>query len=194
MQCTTFAYIVSKVCSKNRIKKYQSNDEIQALLQVMKSTEAANTYVHFMPARSRGGLVCPCDDLIHIVLGYRTFICNSVLDSPVLNWLWENIVLSSIGLTVQLQLQNCAWKILLKLYLKVRSFFICESINHMYETNNSSWTPCCFDNVVSTRHAWDTIIICNTVGYYCISCCISKSWMWVKYILHVQTNNTFNQC
>ena len=57
-------YIVSKLVNKNRTKKGQSSDEIQALLRDMKSTKATNA---FISARTRGGLVCPCDDLIHIV-------------------------------------------------------------------------------------------------------------------------------
>ena len=93
----------------------------------MKSTEATNA---FISARARGGLVCPCDDLIHIVeVTEVTFrgeigkinhtlriiptenICNTVLESPVVKSLWENIVLH-LGLTVHLQLQNYAWKTL----------------------------------------------------------------------------------
>ncbi len=130
-------YIVSKLVHKNRTKKGQSNAEIQALLQVMKSTETANT---FISARTRGGLICPCDDLIHIVevaeLSFRSeiskikdtlrsipteYICNSVLESPVVKSLWENIVLSSgvesSSATPKLCLEN-----IINLYLKVRSF------------------------------------------------------------------------
>ena len=130
-------YIVSKLVHKNRTKKGQSNAEIQALLQVMKSTETANT---FISARTRGGLICPCDDLIHIVevaeLSFRSeiskikdtlrsipteCICNSVLESPVVKSLWENIVLSSgvesSSATPKLCLEN-----IINLYLKVRSF------------------------------------------------------------------------
>ncbi len=100
-------YILSKLVHKNRTKKGQSNAEIQALLQVMKSTKTANT---FISARTRGGLIYPCDDLIHIVevaeLSFRSeiskikdtlrnipaeYICNSVLESPVVKSLWENI-------------------------------------------------------------------------------------------------------
>jgi hypothetical protein len=41
-----------------------------------------------------------------------------------------------------------------------------------------------FQSVVSTRHAWDTIISHggSTMGYYSISRCIAKSWIWVKYV------------
>ena len=86
-------YIVSKLVNKNRTKKGQSSDEIQ-----LKSTEATNA---FISARTRGGLVCPCDDLIHIVeVAEVTFrgeidkinvtlrsiptenICNTMLESP----------------------------------------------------------------------------------------------------------------
>lgn len=47
-------YIVRKLVNKNRTKKGHSSDGIQALLQVMKSTEASNA---FISARIRGGLV-----------------------------------------------------------------------------------------------------------------------------------------
>ena len=130
-------YIVSKLITKNRTKKGQSSDEIQAVLNVMKSTEVANA---FISARTRGGLICPCDDLIHVVevaeLSFRgeidrinetlrsiptEVICNTVLESPVVKSLWENIVLSSgvdsSSVTPKLCLEN-----IVKLYLKVRSF------------------------------------------------------------------------
>ena len=50
----------------------------------MKSTEATNT---FISARTRGGFVCPCDDLIHIVevteLSFRGEI-NKINDNDTL--------------------------------------------------------------------------------------------------------------
>ena len=57
-------HIVSKLIHKNRAKRGETSGEIQAPLQVMKSTEASNT---FISARKRSGLICPCDDLINIV-------------------------------------------------------------------------------------------------------------------------------
>ena len=130
-------YIVSKLITKNRTKKGQSSDEIQALLNVMKSTEVANAFIY---ARTRGGLICPCDDLIHIVevaeLSFRgeidrinetlrsiptEVICNTVLESPVVKSLWENIVLSS-GVDSSSVTQKLCLENIVKLYLKVRSF------------------------------------------------------------------------
>jgi hypothetical protein len=50
----------------------------------MKSTEVTNT---FISARTRGGFVCPCDDLIHIVevaeLSFRGEI-NKINDNDTL--------------------------------------------------------------------------------------------------------------
>ena len=61
--------IIRKLVNNNRTKKRHSSDEITVLLQVMKSNEAINAcfYIYFCLNRTRGGLVCPCDDLIHII-------------------------------------------------------------------------------------------------------------------------------
>jgi hypothetical protein len=59
--------------------------------------------------------------------------------------------------------------------------------NLLYEiTNNNSRTPDCFRAWcprVTRERAWDTIISHggSSVGYYSISRCIAKSWIWVKY-------------
>ena len=53
---------MSKACSTKT--KQRKPSEIQAFLEVIKSTEATNT---FISVQTRGGFVCPCDDLIHIV-------------------------------------------------------------------------------------------------------------------------------
>lgn len=58
------AYIVSKLHQTNRRKKGKYNEEIQALLQSMKSTETPN---NFISVRTRGGLISPCEDLINIL-------------------------------------------------------------------------------------------------------------------------------
>lgn len=130
-------YIVSKLHQTNKNKKGESNEEIQALLQVMKSTDTTN---NFISARTRGGLISPCDDLVSILkvaeLSFRSevgktketlrsipteYICNSVLDSPVVKSLWENIVLSS-GIELSSPTQKLFLENVVKLYLKVRSF------------------------------------------------------------------------
>ena len=131
-------YIVSKLITKNRTKKGQSSDEIQALLNVIKSTEVANA---FISVRTRGGLVCPCDDLIHIVevaeLSFRgeidrinetlrsiptEVICNTVLESPVMKSLWENNIILSSGVDSSSVTQKLCLENIVKLCLKVRSF------------------------------------------------------------------------
>ena len=129
--------IVSKLVNKNRTKKGQSSDEIHALLQVLRSTEGTNA---FISARTRGGFICPCDDLVYIVevaeLIFRgeidkientlrsiptEHICNTVLESPVVKSLWENIVLSS-GVDSSSATPKLCLEYIVKLHLKVRSF------------------------------------------------------------------------
>ena len=108
------------------------------LLQNLKSAESNS----FISARTRGGLVTPCNDLVGILeeaevlfrnevkvskskLVLRNIptdkICFSTLESPTVKSLWDNIVLTS-GInsgssTTKLCLEN-----VVKLYLKVRSF------------------------------------------------------------------------
>ena len=57
-------YIVSKLHQTNRKKKGNCSEEIQALLQAMKSTESPSK---FISARTRGGLISPCDELVRIL-------------------------------------------------------------------------------------------------------------------------------
>ena len=123
---------LQKQCSREAI----GNDELQDLLQNMKSPGIENTYID---ARSRGGLVTPCKDLVEIVeivkLVFRQFVnsqkhllkkipcdtlCNEALESPLLKSFWENILQ---GCNQELPKQTsklCLENI--KLYLKVRSF------------------------------------------------------------------------
>ena len=98
-------YIVSKLHQTNRKKKGNCSEEIQALLQAMKSTESPS---NFISARTRGGLISSCDDLVRILeiteLSFREEvnkskltvrnvfttecrICNSVQDSHVVKLL-----------------------------------------------------------------------------------------------------------
>ena len=130
-------YVVPKLYQTCRRKKDKCNEELQALLQNMKSTEAPNS---FISARTRGGLVNPCDDLVSILedaeISFRKHvnegdltlrnipidkICMSTLSSPTVKSLWDNIVVSSgvdqTSSTQKLCLENVA-----KLYLRVRSF------------------------------------------------------------------------
>ncbi len=101
-------HIIPKLTQTNRKKKDNVNEQIQALLQSMKSTGPANS---FIANRTRGGLTSPSDDLEAAELAF----------SPKVKSLWENIVIScSIELsstTQKLCLEN-----ILKLYLKVRAF------------------------------------------------------------------------
>jgi hypothetical protein len=130
-------YIITKLTQINRKKKDNVNEQIQALLQSMKSTGTANS---FIANRTRGGLTSPSDDLVNILeaaelacrdevtksLGIirnipTDTIYNAIVESPKVKSLWENIVIScSIELsstTQKLCLEN-----ILKLYLKVRAF------------------------------------------------------------------------
>lgn len=98
-------YIVSKLHQTKRKKKGNCSEEIRALLQAMKSTESPSK---FISARTRAGLISPCDDLIRILeiteLSFREevnkskltvrnvfatteCICNSVQDSHVVKLL-----------------------------------------------------------------------------------------------------------
>ena len=120
-------YIVSKLFQTNKRKTGPQNEELQALLQNMKSSDQSSS---FISARTRGGLVTPCDDLVGILeeaeISFRKEvtksklvlrniptenICFSTLRSPAVKSLWDNIV------TQKLCLEN-----VVKLYLKVRSF------------------------------------------------------------------------
>lgn len=131
-------YIVSKIHQKSRNKKEASNEELQALVRSLKSADGAN---NFISARSRGGLVTPCNDLLAIVkeaeicfrkhagtgtnLTLRNIptdmICVSALNSPLVKSLWENIVLDS-GVKESCSTQKLLLENIIKLYLRVRSF------------------------------------------------------------------------
>ena len=129
-------YVIGKLRQLNREKKGDGNQELQALLQNMKSSEPNN----YISARTRGGLVTPCNDLVEILkvaeISFREhvdnssltlrnipaeIICNSTLSSPTVKSLWDNIVVSSepqpSNSTQKLCLEN-----VVKLYLKVRAF------------------------------------------------------------------------
>ena len=104
-------YIVSKLYQKSRKNKSKREDELNTLLQSLKSTESDTNYIL---ARSRGGLVAPNHYLMGIVEEAEILcrknigegeqvlrnipvenICGKTLNSPVVKSLWENIVLES---------------------------------------------------------------------------------------------------
>ena len=58
------AYIISKLYQTSRNRKDIRNETLHALLQSLKLDESANS---FLSARSRGGLVTPCDDFLGIL-------------------------------------------------------------------------------------------------------------------------------
>ena len=143
-------YIISKLTHINRKKKDNINEQIQALLQSMKSVGPANS---FIANRTRGGLTSPCNDLVNVLeeaeLALRgeinksmgmirniptDTIYNAIVQNPKVKSLWENIVMScSIELssaTQKLCLEN-----VLKLYLKVRSFSYAKDYISKYRIN-----------------------------------------------------------
>ena len=143
-------YIISKLTDINRKKKDNINEQIQALLQSMKSVGPANS---FIANRTRGGLTSPCNDLVNVLeeaeLAFRgeinksvgmirniptDTIYNAIVQNPKVKSLWENIVMScSIELssaTQKLCLEN-----VLKLYVKVRSFSYAKDYISKYRIN-----------------------------------------------------------
>lgn len=104
----------------------------------MRSNEPPNQ--EFIAARNRGGLVSPSADLVGILeiseLSFRSelaktnetlrsiptgVIRNTVLNSPVVKSLWENIILAS-GIELSSPTQKLCLENVVKLYIKVRSF------------------------------------------------------------------------
>lgn len=131
-------YVVAKLIQLNRKKTKQGNEELQALLMSIKSPELLTN--NYISARTRGGLITPCDDLVKILeiaeIAFREqvdkcnltlrnipieIICNTTLSSPTVKSLWDNIVIACepqpSSSTQKLCLEN-----IVKLYLKVRGF------------------------------------------------------------------------
>ena len=119
--------VVSQLFKRNKGKSSPQNEELQVLLQNMKSAESNS----FISARTRGGLVTPCNDLVGILeeaevlfrnevtkseLVLRNIptdkICFSMLESPTVKSLWDNIVLTSGINSGSNPLQNYVWKML----------------------------------------------------------------------------------
>jgi uncharacterized C2H2 Zn-finger protein len=119
-------YILAKLQKQCSSKP---NDELQTLLQNMKCPGIENTYID---ARSRGGLVTPCKDLVEIVeVIFRHFVtkqkdllqkipcdtlCNDALESSLLKSLWENI-LQGCNQDLSKQTTKLCLENIIKLYL-----------------------------------------------------------------------------
>jgi uncharacterized C2H2 Zn-finger protein len=132
------SYIAGYVLSNlNKKSKNKGNGELQLILEHMISPGLENKYIE---ARSRGGLVTPCDDLVKLLEvvenRFRQFIgkqpsvvksipcdklCNDALDLPLLKSLWDNI-LQACGNNISKQTNKLCLENIIKLYLKVRSF------------------------------------------------------------------------
>jgi len=129
-------YEVSKLFQANKRKSGEHKEELNSLLQSMKSSGTSS----FIASRTRGGLVNPSENLVGILeeaeitfrqqvceskLTLRNIpvetICNLTLKSPKLKSLWENIV-PTAGVNTTVQTQKLCLENLVKLYLKVRSF------------------------------------------------------------------------
>lgn len=129
-------YVVSKLFQTSKRKDGEHKEELNSLLQSMKSSDMSS----FIASRTRGGLVNPSGNLVGILEeAEKTFrqqvcesklilrnipvetICNSTLESPKVKSLWENIVLSA-GVNTGSRTQKLCLENLIKLYLKVRSF------------------------------------------------------------------------
>ena len=129
------SYIAGYVLSQ--LRKKSSNDELLLLLQSMMCPSSENAYID---ARSRGGLVTPCNDLVQLLevaeIVFRQFtakqssvvksipcekLCNDALDSPMVKSLWDNI-LQGCGQELSKQTHKLCLENIIMLYLKVRSF------------------------------------------------------------------------
>jgi hypothetical protein len=94
-------------------------------VRFLKATECVNSFMSFISARSRGGLVAPCEDLLGILeeaeISFRNhvgrgdltlrniptdLICVSTLNSPLVKSLCDNIVLDS-GVERRVLPRNC---------------------------------------------------------------------------------------
>ena len=131
-------YVVSKLFQKSKRKAGNQNQDLQSLLQSMKSIDQSTS---FISARSRGGLVNPSTDLVGILEEAEYLfrkqvsdspqgtlrkiptdtICSNALKSPVVKSLWDNIVMSA-GVDHSSSTQKLCLENVIKLYLRVRSF------------------------------------------------------------------------
>ena len=131
-------YVVSKLNKASKGKSGEEKPELHALLQsLMVSEEEASN--EFISARTRGGLVTPCNDIVRILHEAETCfrkevnksevirnipvdaICFSTIRLPIVKSLWENIVLSS-GVNPSCDVNKLCLENIVKMFLKVRSF------------------------------------------------------------------------
>ena len=124
-------YVVSKLFQTSKRKNGEHKEELNSLLQSMKSSGTSS----FIASRTRCGLVNPSENLVGILeeaeqvfeskLTLRNVpvetMCNLALKSPKVKSLWENIVLTA-GVNTTDQTQKLCLENLIKLYLKVTSF------------------------------------------------------------------------
>ena len=105
-------WLVSKLFQKSKRKSGNQNEELQSLLQSIKSIDQST---NFISARPKGELVNPSTDLLGILEEAEYLfqkyvsdstqgtlrktctdaICNNTLQSPVVQSLWDNIVMSA---------------------------------------------------------------------------------------------------
>ena len=131
-------YVVSKLFQKSKRKAGNQNEELQSLLQSMKSVDQSSS---FISAHSRGGLVNPSIYLLGILEEAKYLfreqvsgsiqgtlrkiptdvICHNALESPVVKSLWANIVISA-GVDHSSSTQKLCLENVIKLYLRVRLF------------------------------------------------------------------------
>ena len=130
-------YVVLKLFKNNKGKSSPENKELRELLHNMKGSNESNS---FISARTRGGLVTPCDDLVAILeeaevifrneIGKSKLVIRNIptdklsfltLESPKVKSLWDNIVVAS-GIPSTSRTRKLCLENVIKLYLKVRSF------------------------------------------------------------------------
>ena len=128
------SYIAGYVLSNlKRKSKNKHNDELQIILEHMINSGLENAYIE---ARSRGGLVTPCEDLVKLLevveILFRQFIgnqptvknipcdklCNDAIDSTLIKSLWDNII-QGCGNNISKQTSKLCLENIVKLYLRV---------------------------------------------------------------------------
>ena len=137
------SYIAGYVLSNlKRKSKNKSNDELQIVLEHMINSGLENAYIE---ARSRGGLVTPCEDLVKLLevveilfrqcIGKQPTVknipcdklCNDAIDSPLIKSLWDNIM-QGCGNNISKQTSKLCLENIIKLYLRVRSFSYAKDV------------------------------------------------------------------
>ena len=132
-------YVLSKLIKASKGKLGEEKPELQSLLQSLVLHEGEGEANEFIAARTRGGLVTPCEDIVRILheaeICFRKdvkktdiirnisvdAICFSAIHLPIVKSLWENIVLCS-GVDPSSPTNKLCLENIVKLFLKVRSF------------------------------------------------------------------------